>query len=395
MLNGKTIVLGVTGSIAAYKIAGLASMLVKQHADVHVIMTKNACNFINPITFETLTKHKCLVDTFDRNFEFSVKHVSLAQAADVFLIAPASANVIGKIANGICDDMLTTTVCATRKPVLISPAMNTGMFENPIVQDNLKKLARFGYHIIQPAVGRLACGDVGTGKMPSEEELFNNILLAIAKEKDLKGKRILISAGPTQEAIDPVRYITNHSSGKMGYALAKMAKLRGADVTLVSGPVSITAFPGIEVVDVTSAADMYDAITTRSSQADIVVMCSAVADYTPTLYSEQKVKKSEGDMSIALSRTKDILKNLGENKREGQIVVGFSMETENLIENSQAKLQKKNVDMICANSISTDKTGFGVDTNKVTLIFKNQVEELPLCSKEETADMILDQIIKL
>ena len=395
MLNGKTIVLGVTGSIAAYKIAGLASMLVKQHADVHVIMTKNACNFINPITFETLTKHKCLVDTFDRNFEFSVKHVSLAQAADVFLIAPASANVIGKIANGICDDMLTTTVCATRKPVLISPAMNTGMFENPIVQDNLKKLARFGYHIIQPAVGRLACGDVGTGKMPSEEELFNNILLAIAKEKDLKGKRVLISAGPTQEAIDPVRYITNHSSGKMGYALAKMAKLRGADVTLVSGPVSITAFPGIEVVDVTSAADMYDAITTRSSQADIVVMCSAVADYTPTLYSEQKVKKSDGDMSIALSRTKDILKNLGENKRDGQIVVGFSMETENLIENSQAKLQKKNVDMICANSISTDKTGFGVDTNKVTLIFKNHVEELPLCSKEETADMILDQIIKL
>lgn len=395
MLNGKTIVLGVTGSIAAYKIAGLASMLVKQHADVHVIMTKNACNFINPITFETLTKHKCLVDTFDRNFEFSVKHVSLAQAADVFLIAPASANVIGKIANGICDDMLTTTVCATRKPVLISPAMNTGMFENPIVQDNLKKLARFGYHIIQPAVGRLACGDVGTGKMPSEEELFNNILLAIAKEKDLKGKRILISAGPTQEAIDPVRYITNHSSGKMGYALAKMAKLRGADVTLVSGPVSITAFPGIEVVDVTSAADMYDAITTRSSQADIVVMCSAVADYTPTLYSEQKVKKSEGDMSIALSRTKDILKKLGENKCDGQIVVGFSMETENLIENSQAKLQKKNVDMICANSISTDKTGFGVDTNKVTLIFKNCVEELPLCSKEETADMILDHIIKL
>ena len=395
MLNGKTIVLGVTGSIAAYKIAGLASMLVKQHADVHVIMTKNACNFINPITFETLTKHKCLVDTFDRNFEFSVKHVSLAQAADVFLIAPASANVIGKIANGICDDMLTTTVCATRKPVLISPAMNTGMFENTIVQDNLKKLARFGYHIIQPAVGRLACGDVGTGKMPSEEELFNNILLAIAKEKDLKGKRILISAGPTQEAIDPVRYITNHSSGKMGYALAKMAKLRGADVTLVSGPVSITAFPGIEVVDVTSAADMYDAITTRSSQADIVVMCSAVADYTPTLYSEQKVKKSDGDLSIALSRTKDILKNLGENKRDGQIVVGFSMETENLIENSQAKLQKKNVDMICANSISTDKTGFGVDTNKVTLIYKNCVEELPLCSKEETADMILDQIIKL
>lgn len=395
MLNGKTIVLGVTGSIAAYKIAGLASMLVKQHADVHVIMTKNACNFINPITFETLTRHKCLVDTFDRNFEFSVKHVSLAQAADVFLIAPASANVIGKIANGICDDMLTTTVCATRKPVLISPAMNTGMFENPIVQDNLKKLARFGYHIIEPAVGRLACGDVGTGKMPSEEELFNNILLAIAKEKDLKGKRVLVSAGPTQESIDPVRFITNHSSGKMGYALAKMAKLRGADVSLVSGPVSITAFPGIDVVDVTSAADMFDAVTARSAEADIIVMCSAVADYTPTLYSEQKVKKSDDDMSISLSRTKDILKYLGENKRDGQVVVGFSMETEHLIENSQAKLQKKNVDLICANSISTDKTGFGVDTNKVTLIFKNKVEELPLCSKEDTADMILDHIIQL
>ena len=395
MLNGKTIVLGVTGSIAAYKIAGLASMLVKQHADVHVIMTKNACNFINPITFETLTRHKCLVDTFDRNFEFSVKHVSLAQAADVFLIAPASANVIGKIANGICDDMLTTTVCATRKPVLISPAMNTGMFENPIVQDNLKKLARFGYHIIEPAVGRLACGDVGTGKMPSEEELFNNILLAIAKEKDLKGKRVLVSAGPTQESIDPVRFITNHSSGKMGYALAKMAKLRGADVTLVSGPVSITAFPGIDVVDVTSAADMFDAVTARSAEADIIVMCSAVADYTPTLYSEQKVKKSDDDMSISLSRTKDILKYLGENKRDGQVLVGFSMETEHLIENSQAKLQKKNVDLICANSISTDKTGFGVDTNKVTLIFKDKVEELPLCSKEDTADMILDHIIQL
>lgn len=395
MLNGKTIVLGVTGSIAAYKIAGLASMLVKQHADVHVIMTKNACNFINPITFETLTRHKCLVDTFDRNFEFSVKHVSLAQAADVFLIAPASANVIGKIANGICDDMLTTTVCATRKPVLISPAMNTGMFENPIVQDNLKKLARFGYHIIEPAVGRLACGDVGTGKMPSEEELFNNILLAIAKEKDLKGKRVLVSAGPTQESIDPVRFITNHSSGKMGYALAKMAKLRGADVTLVSGPVSITAFPGIDVIDVTSAADMFDVVTARSAEADIIVMCSAVADYTPTLYSEQKVKKSDDDMSISLSRTKDILKCLGENKRDGQVVVGFSMETEHLIENSRAKLQKKNVDLICANSISTDKTGFGVDTNKVTLIFKDKVEELPLCSKEDTADMILDHIIQL
>ena len=396
MLTGKKIVLGVTGSIAAYKIAGLASMLVKQHADVHVIMTKNACNFINPITFETLTKNKCLVDTFDRNFEFSVKHVSLAQSADVFLIAPASANVIGKVANGICDDMLTTTVCATRKPVLISPAMNTGMYENPIVQDNLKKLASFGYTIIEPATGRLACGDNGKGKMPEPEELFDNILLAIAREKDFEGKRVLISAGPTQEAIDPVRYITNHSSGKMGYALAKMAKLRGADVTIVSGPVSIKPFSGINVVDVKSAEDMFEAITSRSEDADIVIMCSAVADYTPAVYSEQKVKKHEDeDMSIQLSRTKDILQHLGQHKREKQVLVGFSMETEDLINNSKAKLEKKNVDFICANSISTNQTGFGVDTNKVTIISKNDITELPLCSKEDTADKILDRIYEI
>ena len=396
MLTGKKIVLGVTGSIAAYKIAGLASMLVKQHADVHVIMTKNACNFINPITFETLTKNKCLVDTFDRNFEFSVKHVSLAQSADVFLIAPASANVIGKVANGICDDMLTTTVCATRKPVLISPAMNTGMYENPIVQDNLKKLASFGYTIIEPATGRLACGDNGKGKMPEPEELFDNILLAIAREKDFEGKRVLISAGPTQEAIDPVRYITNHSSGKMGYALAKMAKLRGADVTIVSGPVSIKPFSGINVVDVKSAEDMFESITSRSEDADIVIMCSAVADYTPAVYSEQKVKKHEDeDMSIQLSRTKDILQHLGQHKREKQVLVGFSMETEDLINNSKAKLEKKNVDFICANSISTNQTGFGVDTNKVTIISKNDITELPLCSKENTADKILDRIYEI
>lgn len=393
MLKGKTIVLGVTGSIAAYKIAGLASMLVKQHADVHVIMTQNACHFINPITFETLTHHKCLVDTFDRNFEFKVEHVSLAKAADMFLIAPATANVIGKLANGICDDMLTTTVCATRKPVYISPAMNTGMFENPIVQDNLKKLSSFGYHIIEPATGRLACGDVGKGKMPSEEELFQTILRAIAREKDLLGKRVLITAGPTQEAIDPVRYITNHSSGKMGYAIAKMALLRGAQVTLVSGPVSITAFPGIEVVDVTSAEEMYDAVTSRSQEADIIIMCSAVADYTPATYSDQKVKKHDSSLSIPLRRTKDILQQLGETKPSGQILVGFSMETENLIENSQAKLLKKNADVICANSISTGETGFAVDTNKVTMIFRNHIKELPLCSKEETADLILNEII--
>ena len=394
MLKGKTIVLGVTGSIAAYKTANLASMLVKQHANVHVIMTKNACNFINPITFETLTHNKCLVDTFDRNFEFKVEHVSLAQAADVFLIAPASANVIGKIANGICDDMLTTTVCATRKPVLISPAMNTGMFENPIVQDNLRKLSSFGYHIIQPAVGRLACGDVGTGKMPSEEELFERIMLTIAKDKDLLGKKILVSAGPTQEAIDPVRYITNHSSGKMGYAIAKSAIMRGAEVTLVSGPVNIKPFTGIDVIDVVSAEDMYKAVTSKANEADIIIMCSAVADYTPAAYSDQKVKKHDGDISIPLKRTKDILKQLGEQKREGQILVGFSMETENLIENSREKLIKKNADVICANSIATGKTGFAVDTNKVTMIFRNHTKELPLCSKDETADMILDEIVK-
>lgn len=394
MLKGKTIVLGVTGSIAAYKTANLASMLVKQHANVHVIMTKNACNFINPITFETLTHNKCLVDTFDRNFEFKVEHVSLAQAADVFLIAPASANVIGKIANGICDDMLTTTVCATRKPVLISPAMNTGMFENPIVQDNLRKLSSFGYHIIQPAVGRLACGDVGTGKMPSEEELFERIMLTIAKDKDLLGKKILVSAGPTQEAIDPVRYITNHSSGKMGYAIAKSAIMRGAEVTLVSGPVNIKPFTGIDVIDVVSADDMYQAVTSKANEADIIIMCSAVADYTPAAYSDQKVKKHDGDISIPLKRTKDILKQLGEQKREGQILVGFSMETENLIENSREKLIKKNADVICANSIATGKTGFAVDTNKVTMIFRNHTKELPLCSKDETADMILDEIVK-
>jgi len=394
MLKGKTIVLGVTGSIAAYKTANLASMLVKQHANVHVIMTKNACNFINPITFETLTHNKCLVDTFDRNFEFKVEHVSLAQAADVFLIAPASANVIGKIANGICDDMLTTTVCATRKPVLISPAMNTGMFENPIVQDNLRKLSSFGYHIIQPAVGRLACGDVGTGKMPSEEELFEHIMLTIAKDKDLLGKKILVSAGPTQEAIDPVRYITNHSSGKMGYAIAKSAIMRGADVTLVSGPVNIKPFTGIDVIDVVSAEDMYKAVTSKANEADIIIMCSAVADYTPAAYSDQKVKKHDGDISIPLKRTRDILKQLGEQKREGQILVGFSMETENLIENSREKLIKKNADVICANSIATGKTGFAVDTNKVTMIFRNHTKEFPLCSKDETADMILDEIVK-
>ena len=392
MLTGKTIVLGVTGSIAAYKIANLASMLVKLHADVHVIMTQNATHFITPMTFETLTDNKCIVDTFDRNFSFDVKHVSLAKKADAFLVAPCTANVIGKVASGICDDMLTTTIMATKAPVLFSPAMNTGMWENPILQDNIKKLESYGYRMIQPVEGRLACGDTGSGKMPSEETLLEHLLLCVAKPHDLKGRRVLVTAGPTQEAIDPVRFITNHSSGKMGYALAKMAALRGAQVTLVSGPVSISPFTGIEKVDVRSAQEMFEAVTARSAINDIIVMCSAVADYTPANYSDQKVKKSDGNLNIALTRTLDILAYLGAHKHEGQILVGFSMETEHLIENSSEKLRKKNADIICANSIVSSQTGFGVDTNKVTLISRQGIEELPLCSKDETADLILDKI---
>lgn len=392
MLKGKTIVLGVTGSIAAYKTANLASMLVKLHASVHVIMTRNACNFITPTTFETLTGHKCLVDTFDRNFEYEVEHVALAKRADLFLVAPCTANVIGKLASGICDDMLTTTIFATRAPRLLSPAMNTAMWENPILQDNLKKLQHFGYEIIQPVAGRLACGDVGSGKMPAEETLLEHILLRVARPKDLAGKRLLITAGPTREAIDPVRFISNNSSGKMGYALAKMAVLRGASVTLVSGPVALRPFAGVEVVSVQSAADMYSAVTSRSAEADVIIMCSAVADYTPSVYSEQKMKKGDSDLTIPLTRTCDILKYLGEHKREGQLLVGFSMETENLIENSRQKLLKKNADMICANSIAEQETGFAVDTNRVTLITRDSTTEFPLCSKEETADMILSAV---
>lgn len=387
--------LGVTGSIAAYKIANLASMLVKLNADVHVIMTQNATRFITPMTFETLTNNKCIVDTFDRNFNFDVKHVSLAKKGDLFMVAPCTANVIGKVASGICDDMLSTTIMATKAPVLFAPAMNTGMWENPILQDNLQKLKHYGYHIIEPVVGRLACGDTGSGKMPSEETLLEHILLHLAKEKDLSGKRILVTAGPTQEAIDPVRYITNHSSGKMGYAIAKMAVLRGAQVTLVSGPVSVQPFAGIQVVPVVSAKDMFEAVTTRSAEHDIIIMCSAVADYTPAHYSDQKVKKQDGDLSIALTRTNDILAWLGEHKKNGQILVGFSMETEHLIENSREKLTKKHADLICANSIATNQTGFAVDTNKVTIITQAGIVEQPLCSKEETANLILDHINSL
>ncbi|MCQ2268005.1 MAG: bifunctional phosphopantothenoylcysteine decarboxylase/phosphopantothenate--cysteine ligase CoaBC [Bacteroidaceae bacterium] len=395
MLKGKTILLGVSGSIAAYKMANLASMLVKLHADVHVLMTKNACQFITPVTFETLTGHKCLIDTFDRNFEFQVEHVSLAKKADLFLIAPATANVIGKIASGICDDMLTTTVMACKAPKLVAPAMNTQMWENPILQDNLKKLLHYGYLLIQPAAGRLACGDTGSGKLPSEEVLLQQILLQVALPHDLAGKRVLLTAGPTREAIDPVRFITNHSTGKMGYALAKMACLRGADVTLVSGPVNIAAFPGVEVIPVSSAEDMFQAVKARYETQDILILSSAVADYTPVEYHEQKTKKADADMSLPLKRTQDILKFLGEHRKDGQVLVGFSMETEKLIANSTAKLERKNADLICANSISTGKTGFGVDTNQVTMISRTDVHELPLCSKEETANYILDEILLL
>ena len=384
--------MGVTGSIAAYKIANLASMLVKLNADVHVIMTQNATHFITPMTFETRTNNKCIVDTFDRNVNFDVKHVSLARKGQLFLIAPCTANVIGKVANGICDDMLTTTIMATKAPVLFSPAMNTGMWENPILQDNLQKLKHYGYHIIEPIEGRLACGDTGSGKMPSEETLLQHILLYLAKEQDLKGKKLLITAGPTQEAIDPVRYITNHSSGKMGYALAKMAVLRGAEVTLVSGPVSLQPFAGVRKIDVVSAQEMFEAVTTRSASQDAIIMCSAVADYKPATCADQKVKKSDADMNIALTRTQDILGYLGAHKREGQLLVGFSMETKHLIENSREKLEKKNADLICANSIASAQTGFAVDTNQVTLITRQEVIELPLCSKELTADLILDKL---
>ena len=395
MLTGKTIILGVTGSIAAYKTAMLASALIKQHADVHVLMTENATKFITPLTFETLTGNKCVVDTFDRNFSFDVKHVSLAKKAVLVLIAPCSANVIGKLSNGICDDILTTTLMATKATRIIAPAMNTGMWENPIMQDNLKRLQAYGYHIITPATGRLACGDTGMGKMPEPDTLLEHILLHIAKDKDLKGRRILVSAGPTQEAIDPVRYITNHSSGKMGYAIAKMAAMRGAEVSLISGPVNINPFTGVCVVHVKSAQDMYDAVKKGAANSDIIIMCSAVADYTPMTYYDQKVKKNDSDLSIPLKRTQDILKYLGEHKQEGQLIIGFSMETENLLENSRQKLTKKNADMICANSINEGKTGFAVNTNQVTLITPTEVHELPLCTKDDTANMILDKIKEL
>mgnify|MGYP000659340256 FL=1 len=394
MLEGKTVLLGVTGSIAAYKIASLASALGKLHADVQVLMTQNATNFINPITFETLTGNKCLVDTFDRNFQYSVEHVALAKRADVVLVAPASANVIGKIANGIADDMLTTTVMACKCKKIISPAMNTQMFENPIVQDNLKKLEHYGYEVIQPAVGLLACKDVGKGKMPEPETLLEYILQEVAYEKDLKGKKILVTAGPTQEPIDPVRYLTNHSSGKMGYAIAKVCSMRGAEVTLVSGKTAIKPPLFVDVVPVTTAREMYEAVTGRSDRQDIVIKAAAVADYRPKTISEQKVKKTDGELSIEMERTDDILKYLGEHKRANQFLCGFSMETEHMLENSRKKLKKKNLDMIVANNVKVEGAGFAGDTNIVTLITGDDETQLPLLSKEETAVEIMNKILE-
>lgn len=395
MLKNKCVLLGITGSIAAYKAASLASALKKLHCDVQVIMTKNAAQFITPVTMETLTGKKCLIDTFDRNFTFEVEHISAAKKADLVLIAPASANVIGKLAHGIADDMLTTTVMACKCPKYLSPAMNTAMYENPVVQDNLAVLKGYGWNIIEPATGYLACGDTGAGKMPEPEVLLTYIMQELAYEKDLAGKKVLITAGPTQEAIDPVRFITNHSTGKMGYALAHAAKLRGADVTLISGPVSLTPPPFVHTIPVTSAEEMFQAVAAHAPEQDAIIKAAAVADYTPAHVSTEKVKKKDGDLQIPLKRTTDILQYLGEHKRNGQFLCGFSMETEHMLENSMAKLEKKKVDMIVANNLKTKGAGFGTDTNVVTLITKEGIQELPLMDKEAVAHCILDQIFSV
>lgn len=395
MLRGKTVLLGVTGGIAAYKACALTSMLVKLHANVEVILTANATQFVSPMTFEQLSGNRAITNTFDRNFSFNVAHISLAEKADVVLIAPATANVCAKLAHGIADDMLTTTVLACRCPKLIAPAMNTNMYDNPVTQDNLEALRRYGWNVIEPASGRLACGSVGKGKLPEPETLAEYVLHEIACEKDYAGKKVLVTAGPTQEAIDPVRYLTNHSSGKMGYAIARAAAMRGADVTLVSGPTALEAPAFVRVVPVVSAADMFDAATQYAAEADYVFKAAAVADYTPAEYADEKRKKQDGDLSIPLVRTQDILAHLGANRRPGQVICGFSMETENLMENSRAKLAKKNVDMICANSLKVDGAGFGVDTNVITLITANDTTELPLQSKESAAHAILDKALTL
>lgn len=395
MLKGKTVLLGVTGSIAAYKIANLASMLVKLHCNVHVIMTKNATNFIHPITFETLTNNRCIVDTFDRNFQYNVEHVSLAKQADIVLIAPASANVIAKLAHGLADDMLTTTTLACTCKKIVSPTMNTQMYNNPITQDNIQKLRDYDFEVIDPASGFLACRDIGAGKMPEPEVLLDYILKEIACEKDMAGMNVLVTAGPTQEALDPVRYITNHSTGKMGYAIAQNAMLRGANVTLVSGPTNIKKPPFVKVIDIKSAQDMFEAVTSNAAHQDIIIKSAAVADYRPANVSNEKVKKKDGDMSIPLERTQDILKFLGEHKQDGQFLCGFSMETQNMLENSRTKLAKKNLDMIIANNLKVAGAGFGTDTNIVTMITKDEEIELEIMSKSDVAKCILDQILKI
>ena len=395
MLMGKTVLLGVTGGIAAYKAAGLASALVKQHAAVEVVMTQHATEFITPLTFEQLTGRKVMVDTFDRNFVHQVEHISLAQRTDLVIIAPATANICAKLAHGLADDMLTTTVLACRCPKLIAPAMNTNMYENPVTQDNLDTLRHYGWEVIAPASGRLACGAVGPGKLPEPETLLQYVLYHLALSHDLEGKRILISAGPTQEALDPVRYLTNHSTGKMGYALARMAMLRGAEVTLVSGPVSIAPPPFVRLVPIVSAQDMFEAVTAHAPQSDLIFMAAAVADYTPVQYADDKIKKHDADMQIPLKRTQDILGYLGEHRKENQIICGFSMETRDMLENSRAKLQKKRVDMICANNLKVPGAGFGVDTNVITMITQTETTELPLLSKDAAANAILDKAIGL
>lgn len=393
MLKGKTVVLGVSGGIAAYKIASLASMLKKQHANVEVIMTENATNFITPVTFESLTGTKCLVDTFDRNFEFHVEHIALAKKADIFMIAPATANVIAKVAHGIADDMLTTTFLACKKPKLIVPAMNTNMYENPITQDNLKICRGYGMKVIEPACGYLACGDTGAGKMPEPAELLEYIVQEIAYEKDLAGKKVLVTAGPTREAIDPVRYITNHSTGKMGYAIARAAARRGAEVTLVSGPVALAAPLGVKLVPVVSARDMFEAVTSASAEQDVIIKAAAVADYRPPHVGTEKTKKKDGDLNIPLERTEDILAWLGAHRRDGQILCGFSMETQNMLENSRAKLEKKNIDMIVANNLKVAGAGFGTDTNVVTIISRDKTDELEMMGKDEVAHQLLNRIL--
>lgn len=395
MLKGKTVLLGVTGGIAAYKAAALASALVKLHATVEVVMTQNATQFVTPLTFEQLTGRRTMVDTFDRNFNHQVEHIALADRTDLVIIAPATANVCAKLAHGLADDMLTTTVLACRCPKLIAPAMNTNMYDNPVTQDNLDLLRRYRWDVIEPASGRLACGAVGKGKMPEPETLVQHILKHIAFDHDLAGKKVLVTAGPTQESLDPVRYLTNHSTGKMGYAIAKMAMLRGATVTLISGPTALQPPPFVNVIPVVSAQDMFSAVNQYAPHADLIFKAAAVADYTPAHYSDDKLKKKDDDLSIPLNRTQDILKYLGEHRKSGQIICGFSMETQNMIEHSREKLAKKNVDMICANNLKQDGAGFGVDTNIITIITKNELIELPLQSKEEAGNRILDQAIKL